>query len=171
MRRSRPGHIRTTHIGSLPRSPALLDVLRARNAGGDVTPDVFEPAVAAATADVLERQLAAGLTTVNDGEQSKFAYLSYHLDRLTGFEVVHTRTVEESAALPQGSPGERADFPGFFERWKWSTQTRFATSPARDRSPTATSPPSTATSSACSGPPTTVASNPGRAPAGTGSCS
>jgi 5-methyltetrahydropteroyltriglutamate--homocysteine methyltransferase len=122
--RSRADHIRTTHIGSLPRSPLLRDALVARQVGEEIDPDAFERSVEAATADVFERQLAAGLTTVNDGEQSKFAYLSYHLDRLTGFEVVATRTLEESAALPQGSPGERADFPEFFERWKWTSELR-----------------------------------------------
>jgi 5-methyltetrahydropteroyltriglutamate--homocysteine methyltransferase len=122
--RSRPDHIRTTHIGSLPRSPVLRDALVARQVGEAIDPDALSRMVDAATADVFERQLAAGLTTVNDGEQSKFAYLSYHLDRLTGFEVVATRTVEEAAALQQGSPGEVADFPEFFERWKWTSELR-----------------------------------------------
>lgn len=111
----------TTHIGSLPRAGSLLDVLGARNAGRRVDPGDFDAAVASAVGEVVAKQLAAGLSVVNDGEQSKFAYLSYHLDRLSGFEVVKTHTREEAATRPQGSPAERADFPEFFERWKWAT--------------------------------------------------
>ena len=48
--------------------------------------------------------------------------MNYHLDRLAGYEVVRTRTVEESAALPQGSAAERADFPEFYERWRWASE-------------------------------------------------
>ena len=31
--------IETTHIGSLPRPPELLDLLRTREAGGEVDPE------------------------------------------------------------------------------------------------------------------------------------
>jgi 5-methyltetrahydropteroyltriglutamate--homocysteine methyltransferase len=113
--------IRTTHIGSLPRATALMDALHARNTGEQVPLAAFDAAVATAVDEVVGRQLAAGLAVVNDGEQSKFAYLNYHLDRLSGFEVVGTRTREEAEARPQGSAAERADFPEFFARWKWAT--------------------------------------------------
>jgi 5-methyltetrahydropteroyltriglutamate--homocysteine methyltransferase len=113
--------ILTTHIGSLPRAATLLEILGARNAGQAVDPQEFETSVARSVDEVVASQLAAGLTVVNDGEQSKFAYLNYHLDRLAGFEVVKTHTREEMEARPQGSAAERADFPEFFQRWKWAT--------------------------------------------------
>lgn len=121
MRRSGTS-VLTTHIGSLPRSARILDALRAANAGAAVDGERFAAGVRAAVDDVVAAQRAAGLSVVNDGEQSKFAYLSYHLDRLSGYEVVRTRTREEAEAMPQGSAAERADFPAFFERWKWSSE-------------------------------------------------
>lgn len=112
----------TTHIGSLPRSVHVLEALRAANAGAAVDDATFAERVRAAVGDVVDAQRVAGLSVVNDGEQSKFAYLSYHLDRLSGFGVARTRTREEAEAMPQGSAAERADFPEFFERWKWSSE-------------------------------------------------
>lgn len=112
----------TTHIGSLPRSVRIAGALRAANAGDAVDEAAFAAGVQAAVDDVVAAQCAAGVSVVNDGEQSKFAYLSYHLDRLTGYEVVRTRSHAEAEAMPQGSAAERADFPEFFERWKWSSE-------------------------------------------------
>jgi 5-methyltetrahydropteroyltriglutamate--homocysteine methyltransferase len=121
MRRS-TDQILTTHIGSLPRSSAIMGPLAAVNAGESVDPQLFETYVRAAVDESVTHQVAAGVTVVNDGEQSKFAYLSYQLDRLTGFEVVRTRSREEAHAIPQGSAAERADFPEFFQRWKWASE-------------------------------------------------
>jgi 5-methyltetrahydropteroyltriglutamate--homocysteine methyltransferase len=121
MRRS-GDRILTTHIGSLPRSSSILGALTAGNAGQDTDAQQFETYVRAAVDEIVAQQVAAGVTIVNDGEQSKFAYLSYQLDRLTGFEVVRTRSREEAEAIPQGSAAERADFPEFFRRWKWASE-------------------------------------------------
>ena len=70
MRRS-TDRILTTHVGSLVRPPALLQ-----------TPDLLRQA----TADVVARQVAAGIDIVNDGEYGKSSWANYVLDRLTGFE-------------------------------------------------------------------------------------
>jgi 5-methyltetrahydropteroyltriglutamate--homocysteine methyltransferase len=114
--------ILTTHIGSLPRSSLVLEALSALNAGQSVDAAEFDAHVRAAVDEIVSQQVAAGLSVVNDGEQSKFAYLSYQLDRLTGFDVARTRSREEAEAIPQGSAAERADFPEFFERWKWASE-------------------------------------------------
>jgi methionine synthase II (cobalamin-independent) len=57
--------IRTTHIGSLPRPPELLDLLEKRQNGEDVDADEWEGTVADATLDVVERQAEAGLGMVD----------------------------------------------------------------------------------------------------------
>ena len=79
--------ILTTHVGSLPRSQAVTDVLFARDRGA--VPASAAPAADAvisdAVADVVRRQVAAGIDVVSDGEMSKISYATYIKDRLTGF--------------------------------------------------------------------------------------
>jgi 5-methyltetrahydropteroyltriglutamate--homocysteine methyltransferase len=77
--------ILTTHVGSLPRSQAVTDVVFAREQG------VPEPAGAAgilseAVDSVVRRQVEAGVDIVSDGEMSKISYATYIRDRITGFE-------------------------------------------------------------------------------------
>ena len=74
--------ILTTHVGSLVRPPELIDLVRAGAEGNLRGSDV----VAAATADVVARQAAAGVDVVSDGEFGKPNFAGYVSDRLTGFE-------------------------------------------------------------------------------------
>jgi 5-methyltetrahydropteroyltriglutamate--homocysteine methyltransferase len=64
--------ILTTHTGSLPRPASLTD----RH---------DETQVQAAVAETVQRQLAAGVDVINDGEMSKPSYATYVQERLTGF--------------------------------------------------------------------------------------
>lgn len=75
----------TTHVGSLPRPEALLDLVFAREAGEAVSEGAFDAAVEDATAYVIRRQIEAGVDIVNDGEQSKPSYATYIKHRLSGF--------------------------------------------------------------------------------------
>ena len=76
--------ILTTHTGSLPRPPDLVEMLNAHEAG-----KADEAALAGrareAVAEVVRRQADAGVDVLNDGEASKFVYSTYVKDRLTGF--------------------------------------------------------------------------------------
>jgi 5-methyltetrahydropteroyltriglutamate--homocysteine methyltransferase len=76
----------TTHIGSLPRPPELLDLLQRRQEGAAVDGDVWENTVEEATRTVLDRQAEAGLDVVNNGEQSRVSFNYYVSDRLSGIE-------------------------------------------------------------------------------------
>jgi hypothetical protein len=78
--------IRTTHVGSLARPPALLDLMRAAAAGGPVDPAGLAGQERAAVTDVVARQRAAGLDVVCDGEQTKTGFFAYIGERLSGFE-------------------------------------------------------------------------------------
>lgn len=102
--------ILTSHSGSLPRPPELMPLLEERAAGRPVDMALFEPMVAKAIEDIVDQQLAAGLTVVNDGENSKISYTNYVLDRLSGFEAYEM----ENVALDL--PGESADYPEYFKR-------------------------------------------------------
>ena len=77
--------ILVTHVGSLPRSQAVTDVLFARDRGdaGDVA--AGNATITDAVREVVRRQVEAGVDVVSDGEMSKISYATYIKDRLTGF--------------------------------------------------------------------------------------
>jgi len=85
MKRS-TSHILTTHTGSLPRSPALQELLRLREEGRPLDRAAFAAGVRTAVADVVQQQSAIGLDVINDGEQERSQYASYVKERLSGFE-------------------------------------------------------------------------------------
>jgi len=85
MKRS-TSHILTTHTGSLPRFPALQELLRLREEGRPLDPAAFAAGVRTAVADVVQQQIAIGLDVINDGEQERSQYASYVKERLSGFE-------------------------------------------------------------------------------------
>ena len=77
--------ILTTHTGSLPRPRDLTAMLEAMDAGTAPDPAAFEARVRRAVAEVVRRQVDAGVDVVNDGEQGKVGYSTYVRHRLTGF--------------------------------------------------------------------------------------
>jgi 5-methyltetrahydropteroyltriglutamate--homocysteine methyltransferase len=77
--------ILTTHVGSLPRSPAVADLLVKKENGEFVDPGEFEAVLGAAVATAVREQVAAGIDIVSDGELSKIGYATYIKDRLSGF--------------------------------------------------------------------------------------
>jgi 5-methyltetrahydropteroyltriglutamate--homocysteine methyltransferase len=84
MQNTGPG-ILTTHVGSLPRSQTVTDVIFARERGEarDVGKD--DAVIAQAVAEVVRRQVDLGSDIVSDGEMSKISYATYVADRLSGF--------------------------------------------------------------------------------------
>jgi len=98
--------ILTTHVGSLPRSQAVTDVLfaRERNEVSD------EPGAAAviskAVAEVVRRQVAVGVDIVSDGEMSKISYATYIADRFTGF----------AGDTPREPGQDLVEFPGLLAK-------------------------------------------------------
>ena len=76
--------ILTTHVGSLPRPPALLDLLLAREEGRAVDESDFETRAAEAVDDILRQQIESGIDIVSDGEMSKPSYTMYVRHRLAG---------------------------------------------------------------------------------------
>ncbi len=77
--------ILTTHTGSLPRPRDLTTMLEALDAGQLADAAAFEARVRGAVAEVVRRQIDAGVDIVNDGEQGKVGYSTYVRHRLTGF--------------------------------------------------------------------------------------
>jgi 5-methyltetrahydropteroyltriglutamate--homocysteine methyltransferase len=75
----------TTHTGSLPRPDDLIRMMYAKEEGVPVEPAALAARVRAAVAEVVGKQIKAGVDIVNDGEMSKPSYATYVKDRLAGF--------------------------------------------------------------------------------------
>lgn len=78
--------ILTTHVGSLPRSQAVTDVVFGKENGTLKDESVYAPTIADAVKDVVRRQVETGIDIVSDGEMSKISYATYIKDRITGFD-------------------------------------------------------------------------------------
>ncbi|MEJ2604761.1 MAG: epoxyalkane--coenzyme M transferase, partial [Gammaproteobacteria bacterium] len=77
--------ILTTHTGSLPRPEDLIRIMWAKGDGIPVDEEALADRVASAVREMVDRQVAAGISIVNDGEMSKPSYATYVKDRLHGF--------------------------------------------------------------------------------------
>jgi 5-methyltetrahydropteroyltriglutamate--homocysteine methyltransferase len=77
--------ILTTHTGSLPRPDDLIRTMFAKEEGVPVDPTALAARVRSAVAEVVGKQVQAGIDVVSDGELSKPSYATYVKDRLTGF--------------------------------------------------------------------------------------
>jgi hypothetical protein len=107
-------HIMTTHVGSLPRPPDLLAMLEAREAGRGFDEAAFEARLAAAVRDIVEKQVACGIDSVCDGEQSKISYTFYVRHRLAGIGAFRGAEVDKP---PQtGAHRDLLDHPDAAER-------------------------------------------------------
>ncbi|MBM3528387.1 MAG: cobalamin-independent methionine synthase II family protein [Alphaproteobacteria bacterium] len=84
MKRS-TGRFLTTHTGSLPRPDDLIRMMYAKEEGVPVDKAALSARVRAAVAEVVRKQVEAGVDLVNDGEMSKPSYATYIKDRLDGF--------------------------------------------------------------------------------------
>ncbi|MFO1402119.1 MAG: cobalamin-independent methionine synthase II family protein [Steroidobacteraceae bacterium] len=85
--------ILTTHVGSLPRSPAVAALLTARENAQPFAPEEFERVMRAAVADVVRQQAETGIDLVSDGETAKISYATYVHERLSGFAGDNARQV------------------------------------------------------------------------------
>jgi 5-methyltetrahydropteroyltriglutamate--homocysteine methyltransferase len=76
--------ILTTHTGSLPRPPHLVE-LYVRKARGEPVDGELAEAGHAAMEDVVRRQRDAGIDIGNNGEQQREAFFLYVRSRMSGF--------------------------------------------------------------------------------------
>lgn len=100
--------IKTTHVGSLPRTQKVVDFIFAREKGQGYDAGAFDAAMTEAAADTVRRQVEAGIDVVSDGETSKISYATYVKDRYTGFD----------GDSPRNAPADLKLYPSFLERLK-----------------------------------------------------
>ena len=107
--------ILTTHTGSLPRPDDLIQIMWAKGDGIPVDEKALEERVAAAVDEIVGKQVAAGVSIINDGEMSKPSYATYVKDRLAGFGgdsiqnyfFADLADYPKSAEIVAGNPGRR----------------------------------------------------------------
>ena len=102
----------TTHTGSLPRPEDLIRTMYAKEEGVPVDRAALGKRVREAVAEVVQKQVGAGIDLVNDGEMSKPSYATYVKDRLAGFGGTgNTFVYQDLAQFPRlekrvfGDPG------------------------------------------------------------------
>jgi len=98
--------IKTTHVGSLPRTQKVVDFIFARENEQPYEMADFDAAMAEACSDTVRRQVEAGIDIVSDGETSKISYATYVKDRYTGF----------AGDSPRNAPADLKLYPSFLER-------------------------------------------------------
>ena len=103
--------ILTTFVGSLARPPELLEMMYAREHGQPYDQAAYAGQVRRAVADVVRRQVEAGVDIVCDGEQGKSGFFTYVSERLAGFEPRETT----SPAGPWAGSREALAFPDYYQ--------------------------------------------------------
>ena len=102
--------ILTTHAGSLPRPPDLLDMLAAKEQGQPVDEAKRAARLPGAVKEIVQKQIDLGIDIVDDGEYSKPSFVTYVNERLGGFEV----DSEAPRRGPWVGSREAISFPEFY---------------------------------------------------------
>jgi len=90
--------ILTTHVGSLPRPPALRDLLVRQDRGEAVDGGALAREAEAAVRYVISKQLDAGVDVGNDGEQPRVGFSTYPARRMRGFGGASKRRMSRDMA-------------------------------------------------------------------------
>src|SRR5215510_359461 len=102
--------ILTTHVGSLPRTKDVLDLMKAKVAAAPLDAEVYEAQIRCAVAECVRKQAETGIDILSDGEQSKPGFFTYVRERLEGFEPRPQQPMK-------GWPLEVSAFPEYYEQY------------------------------------------------------
>ena len=100
--------ILTTHVGSLPRSPRLTELLLVQERGEAIDQAELARQVETAVETVVRKQLETGIDIGNDGEQPRVAFHTYVARRMRGFGGGWVRPVRRDVT----------EFPDFAALWR-----------------------------------------------------
>ena len=98
--------IKTTHVGSLPRSKDLSELLFKKDKKENINLDLFDQIVKRDVKNIVKKQIDIGIDSISDGEMSKISYATYVKDRIDGF----------SGESERKAPKDLDDYPSFKER-------------------------------------------------------
>ena len=99
--------ILTTHVGSLPRPPEVVELVFAEDRGEEVDREQYDRLLQEAVSDRVQHQVDAGVDFVSDGEMSKIGYATYIRHRLSGFEI---------GDVPRATPADLDAYPRYRDR-------------------------------------------------------
>ena len=95
--------ILTTHVGSLPRSAALADLLIDQEQGKDIDLAALNREAELAVRHVIQKQAESGIDIGNDGEQPRIGFQTYVPQRMQGF----------GGESKRPTPQDMKEFPDF----------------------------------------------------------
>jgi 5-methyltetrahydropteroyltriglutamate--homocysteine methyltransferase len=95
--------ILTTHVGSLPRSAALADLLIDQEQGKDIDLAELNRQAELAVQHVIKKQSESGVDIGNDGEQPRIGFQTYVPQRMKGF----------GGESKRPTPQDMKEFPDF----------------------------------------------------------
>lgn len=127
--------ILTTHVGSLPRSPQLLEA-NDRRLAGDIGDEEFNEILRSAVDSVVKRQKDIGIDIVNEGEYGHImlgsidfgAWWNYSYSRFGGLTL--TQDSSDADVAPARSEPGNIQLTSFFDRRDWSRFTDAYLDPA-----------------------------------------
>ena len=103
--------ILTTHVGSLPRPPDLIALVRAKLRGEAVDPQTYARVLKESVATIVSKQAALGVDVIDDGECGKPSFVSYGNERLGGF----SPRQGGGGISPWAQSREAITFPEFYQ--------------------------------------------------------
>jgi 5-methyltetrahydropteroyltriglutamate--homocysteine methyltransferase len=103
--------ILTTHVGSLARPDSLTPLLRLREEGQPYDRNQLAKVVRESVAEVVRKQVEAGIDIVTDGEQGKSGFFSYVIERFNGFE---RKPAAPGTVRPRSAGREYLSFPDYY---------------------------------------------------------
>jgi len=116
----------TTHAGSLPRSPRLIELMAQIERGELKDRGIIDAQADEAVRAIVLKQAELGIDVIDDGEVGKPGFITYINERLGGFEPIRRQRrspwegTKESAAFPefydpiiQAVAASKASPPGF----------------------------------------------------------
>jgi 5-methyltetrahydropteroyltriglutamate--homocysteine methyltransferase len=113
---SSTSRILTTHAGSLPRPPALIQLLASKFSGSAVDEVALLQLAEAASRASIAKQLEVGLDIINNGEMGRESFFSYLQHRMTGFGGTSTRPIMADITKYPGALERRRQALGTAER-------------------------------------------------------
>jgi 5-methyltetrahydropteroyltriglutamate--homocysteine methyltransferase len=107
--------ILTTHVGSLPRPPDLLQMIQAKERGEPLDAEAYARRIASAVAEVVRKQAESGIDIVADGEMGRFGFIPYVNERLAG--------IEPRSSTDRGSNwAQSREYLAFPDYYQWASQ-------------------------------------------------
>lgn len=101
----------TTHVGSLARSDSLTPLLLLREEGQTYDRNQLAKLVHESVAEVVRKQVEAGIDIVTDGEQGKSGFFGYIIERFNGFQ---RKPAAPGTVRPRAAGREYLSFPDYY---------------------------------------------------------